>query len=199
MEITNDLTNVFNFKGSDGSGVSKHLPFDFIKSTDFNDLAEIFNKVSWASGYQALSDEGHLSYFYGNIVFRSIDTTISALLNTTYSTYGLNIIADTTDATTPNYIMDVSSYLLSIPLNDDLLFESFNPTVKMSIITDDSTLYPYRPQIHSFSYSDGKVLNFYLYNCYTGAVMNTTTFDALSDYALGIQIYGTRVVKVDDL
>lgn len=188
--INNDVTNTFSFSGAYGYGPGKHSATEFLSSTKFANMASIFNNIGRLSGYNYYSREGHVSCFYGSIVFRAIDGTMSAFLDSTMANYGIDLPYNTTDVTTPNDIFNTVTNNFEIPLNDDLLFEAFDPFVRMGCVYNTSTLREFRPIFDRFSYGSGKIVECYLYDCFNNVKFDSVDYALLSDYDFRLQLFG---------
>jgi len=75
ITIYDDITNPFGVSGAEGYGPGKHKGHEFISSYHFSKITEAANKIGWVSGYGLNSAEGHMSCFYGSVVFRALDGT----------------------------------------------------------------------------------------------------------------------------
>jgi len=198
MKILNDITNTFSFSGGRIYSPGKHQSNDFMSSIRFGEMASIANHISWSSGYNQLSSQGHISCFYGSIVFREVDGTMSALLDSTFSNYGIDLEVDSTDTTTPTIIFNNSYDRFEIPLLDDLVFDDVSPFVKVEILPGASNLYSFRGEYNSYSYKERKVY-IKLRNIITGYDYSALSYSLLSDYQLRLFIFGMKTIDVEDL
>jgi hypothetical protein len=199
LTVYNDITNTFGFAGANGYGPGRHRQHEFLSSHQFGIIANATAKLGWLSGYNFYSSEGHISCFYGNIVFRSIDGTMSAFLDSTTANYGINLEYDTPDATSIADIFNTDTSNFEIPLNDDLIFEAFDPFIRLSPIYDSTTLYQYRPIFDGYAFTNTKYVNVYLYDCFLGKKFTVSDYTSLGDRDLRIQLFGFRHIAKEDL
>jgi len=193
MKINNDLTNTFGFFGHGGLGPGNHLLEEFVSSLDFGKVANILNKVSWIVAYNEESTESHLSTFYGSILFREIDSTMSALLDQTFSTFGLNLAYDNQDAVTVHDIFNPATNTFNVPLDEELLIGEIPPYFRIEAIFDSASLHKYRASFVDYSFP---YVKFALFDCESGAEFTSTEYAALNDYELKFFIFGYRPVNV---
>lgn len=199
LQIYNDITNTFGFKGALGSLPGRHNSKEFLSSTKFSNITAALNKMAWLCGYSYYSEEGHNSFFYGSVVFRRIDGTMSAFLDSTISNYGINLPYDTTAETNISDVFNETSNLFEIPLNTDLRMEYKSPHVKVSGIFSDSTLYQYRPFVKSITGKLAKTINISLINCFTGDYFTNTDFTNTGDRHLRLQLFGFSPILIEEL
>lgn len=196
MIINNDLTNTFGFFGHNGIGPGNHALDEFVSSIDFGKVANILNKVSWVAAYSEESTEGHITVFYGSILFREIDTTMSALIDQTFATFGLNLDYDNQDAVTPNDVFNATTNTFDILLDDDLLIGEMSPYFRVEALYDSATLHKYRAASVGFVSPHIKIA---LFDCESGAQFTSTEYAALNDYDLKFFVFGHRPVHVEVL
>jgi len=84
-------------------------------------------------------------------------------------------------------------------LIDDLVFENFEPHVRLNLLSDSTSWYNYRPIFSGYSYGRPKQLNVSLLDCFTGDEFTYTDFTTLDDRELRLQVFGYRHVEVEDL
>jgi hypothetical protein len=193
MIINNDLTNTFGFYGQGGIGPGQHTLDEFVSSIDFGNIANIFNKLSWITAYSEESTERHISVFYGSILFRDIDTTMSALLDQTFANYGITLGYDNQDATTSNDIFNVSTNTFNILLQYDLIIGSIPPYFRVEALYNSATLDKYRASVVDYSFP---YISVALFDCESGSQFTSTEYAALSDYDLKLYLFGYRPVNV---
>lgn len=191
LTIYSDITNPFGFSGSEGYGAGMHGRSDFLSSEYLGKMVEIINKTSFLTYYQRYSPEGHFSCFYGNIVFRNVDGTRDCYLDPSFSHYGINL--DTSSFLT-NDIFDADTSMFQVPLSDELLFDNYDPIIKFSCFYQSDVMKQYRPFLDSFDYTNGKVINFYLRDIYTGDVFTTSDYSALTDRDLQMFMFGIKTI-----
>lgn len=196
MDINNDLTNTFGFYGHGGVGPGNHLNNEFVTSENFSKLANVLNKISWITAYSEESDEPHVSSFYGNIIFRAIDTTTSALLDSSYSNYGINLEYDSPSATTVNDVFNSTTDMFEIPLQDDLLIGNIPPYFRVEAIFNSSSLHKYRASFMGLCCDFDSYINIALFDCESGVQFTETEYAALTDYDLQLFLFGYRPVNV---
>lgn len=199
LPITNDQSNVFNFCGDAGIGPGRHTFRDFISSRMLGDIIQTVSYIGTITMYPRLAPEGHISCFFGNLVFRKSSTIRSLFIDNNFPNYGINVTSNTEDTQFFNPRFDSTSYLFKIPIKEDLIFEQYDPFVAVGCINSSSILNAYRPQIHSFDYTNGKILNIYFYDIINDTTMNLTTYESLPNNAFRLQIFGYRVVPKADL
>jgi hypothetical protein len=198
IKVYDDHTNVFGFFGGQGIFAGRHVPKEFMSSKSFGRLANIFNKISWASAYQVKSDEGHMSYFYANLIFKTVSGTMGAYIDPRFAHYGINLELDS-DSNNPSPVFNGATSNIEIPLKNNVIFENYDPHVKFGTLYQSGTLDEYRPQLDGFSYDEGKIIKFYMLDCYTNTKMSQFLFESLSDREMQILIFGFSTIYVGDL
>jgi len=193
MIVNNDITNAFSFFGHGGIGPGKHILKEEVSSIAFGKVANILNKISWVTAYSEESTESHISVFYGSLLFREIDSTMSAVLDQTYSSYGLNFEFDNQDALTVNDIFNTSTDTFDILLQNDLLIGTASPFFRVEALYNSATLHKYRASCVGFTKPYAHVA---LYDCESGAKFTSTEYAALSDYDLKFFVFGYKPVDV---
>lgn len=193
MQIYDDMTNTFGFFGQGGIGPGSHTLDEFVSSTDFSKVANILNKISWIVAYNEESTEGHISTFYGKVRFRDLDGTMSAFVDNTTASFGIELDFDTSDAVTIYEIFNGSTNTFDIPISDELLITTDPPYFRVEALLNTSALEVYRASYVGF---DPPNIQVALYDCESGAQFDAADFAALSDYDLDICIFGFKAVNV---
>lgn len=193
MKILNDMTNTFGFFGQGGVGPGKHLLNEFVSSVDFSKVANILNKISWLSAYSEESTEMHICTFYGSVLFRNVDSTMTALLDQTWANYGIALEYDNQDATTPNTVFNNSTHTFDIPIQDDLIIEDDPPFFRVEAVFSDPVLYKYRAAYVGFDPPNIKIA---LFDCDNAVEFRSLNFNLLGDYDLKFFIFGHKSVNV---
>ena len=193
MLILNDLTNTFGFFGQGGSGPGNHTLNEVVSSKNFGKIANILNKISWLTAYSEESTEKHISTFYGSVLFRDVDSTLTALLDQTYTTYGIPLEFDNQNANTVNVIFNSTTNTFDIPVQDDLLIDDMPPYFRVEALYIQSSLYPFRASAIGFENYCVKVA---LFDCESGVQFTNTDYLALNDYDLKLFVFGYKPVNV---
>jgi hypothetical protein len=199
MYVNNDTTNTFEFFGVSGIGPGKHTGLDIMSSWMLGDIAQKLNFVSEKTFYANNSSQGHYSMFFGSVIIRNVDGTFGGFIENNTSNFGINLEKDSTAPPSFVNVFNDSSSCFEIPLNEELVFENFDPYVRLGVEYDNTALYRYRPQLRGFDYDNGKVLQIYLYNCFDGTLFDSSDFSSLGDGEIKLTIFGTRTVSIEEL
>lgn len=195
----NDITNTFGFAGARGYGPGKHKSHEFLSSHQFGRIANATSRIGWVCGYNYYASEGHISCFYGEIVFKAIDGTMSAFLDASTANYGINLEYDTTDTTSVADVYNITDKVIEIPLNSNLSFEADYPFMRMSPIYNNASLIKYRPVFAGFDYTTDKHVKVALFDCESGSFMEEPEYSALGDRELRLHVFGFRHIYKEDL
>ena len=199
MAIYNDLTNVFGVYGGNGIGPGNHTSKEFLSTKAFDTILNNFNLLSKSCAYQFVSPEGHLSLFYGMIIGKKISGDMAFFLDSSTSNYGINL--EKLDATNSvdTGVFNSTTNMFELPLNEDLIFEAYDPSVKFVTLYQDDSLKKYIPKLVSFDYDNGEIVKFQLLSVEDATTITLTEMNTFSDYDIRIGVYGVKTIATEVL
>ena len=194
--VLNDETNIFGMYGLSGTGPGKHTKDELLSTIKFGGLINKINYINSRTVLPRLSEAPHFSCFYGRVVFRNLDGTVSGFLDTSYANSGLNIqpVADYVD--TARDWIDTSTDCLTIPISSWFVPSPSTPSIMLSLVSDSTRLDAATAEFYKYDTTD-KLVFFKLFNLQDHAYIDASFMQSLADYEATVDIFGVKNLSKD--